>query len=384
MTNIYKKKSKKKILLIFGTRPEAIKIAPLYFNLKQEKRLFKVKVCVTAQQREMLDQVIKLFRIKVDYDLNIMRDDQDLFDTTSLILNNIKKIIKKTKPNLVIVHGDTTTSFASALAAFYSKIKVAHVEAGLRTYNLFAPYPEEFNRQSISKLSNFHFAPTKTSKINLLNENVSSKSIFVTGNTVVDSLKMIKDAARVKKFSNQTQSLLPFLKNDSQILLVTGHRRENFGRGFKEICTALKKIAEKNKDLNIVYPVHLNPNVQKPVNEILKNIKNIYLIEPLDYMEFVKLMDRSYIILTDSGGIQEEAPSFGKPVLVMREATERPEGLEAGLIKLVGSKSQNIVKEVEKLLKNKKNYLKMISNHNPYGDGKASMRIVKILKSIKL
>lgn len=368
-----------KALVVFGTRPEAIKMSPV---IKALEKKINVKVCVTAQHREMLDQVLNLFDIYPDYDLNIMHPGQDLFDITSNVLLELKKIIKIESPNIILVHGDTTTSMATAMAAFYLKIPVAHVEAGLRTFNINSPFPEEFNRQITSKIASLHFAPTNNARNNLLDEGVDKDQIHVTGNTVIDALLSVVDKARKISFSEQTLIEAPFLinpDNSDRILLVTGHRRENFGLGFEEICKGLKEVAEKNPNLKIVYPVHLNPNVKEPVKRILSNVENIYLIQPLDYFSFIKLMDLSYIVLTDSGGIQEEAPSLGKPVLVMRESTERPEAIEAGTVKLVGAKKNEIVEMVNNLLLDSNLYKKMSKAHNPYGEGNSSSKICQVL-----
>ena len=352
----------KKILLVFGTRPEAIKMAPLVKEFKKDTTNFEIKVCVTAQHREMLDQVLELFDIKPDYDLNIMQPGQDLYDITSNVLLGMKEIISDFNPDVVLVHGDTTTTSATSLAAFYQKIKVGHVEAGLRTGDIYSPWPEEVNRQITGVLANYHFAPTITSKENLLKENKKEENIIVTGNTVIDALflmleKIESDKNLKERIINNLQKQLQITNYKSLItnnfILVTGHRRENFGQGFINICKALKEIALKNPQVNIIYPVHLNPNVQKPVKELLSNIKNIYLINPLQYEEFIYFMDKSYLIITDSGGIQEEAPSLGKPVLVMRDTTERPEAVEAGTVKLVGTDREKIVKETQKLLNDK-------------------------------
>jgi len=371
----------KKILFIFGTRPEAIKMAPVIKKLK-EADVFNVKVCVTAQHREMLDEVLKIFEINPDYDLDIMKKNQDLYDITSNILLGLKNVLDDFKPNLVMVHGDTTTTFSASLAAFYKKIDIAHIEAGLRSGNIYSPYPEEANRKMTSILAKYHFAPTLKAKENLIKEGLNEKNIIVTGNTVIDSLFWV-----IKKIENDSKLKDKILKRlnfsfDSKFILVTGHRRENFGQGFLNICEALKEIALKHKDINIVYPVHLNPNVREPVNKILNGIENIKLIEPLNYLEFVYLMSKSYLILTDSGGVQEEAPSLKKPVLVMRDTTERPEGIEAGCLRLVGTDKRKIVKEVEKLLDDENEYKKMSKCKNPYGDGKASERIVEFLKDV--
>ena len=376
----------KKILLVFGTRPEAIKMAPLVKQLKIDNGEFITKLCVTAQHREMLDQVLELFEIVPDYDLNIMKKGQDLYDITSAVLLNMKDVLDDFKPDIVLVHGDTTTTSATSLAAFYKKIKVGHVEAGLRTNNIYSPWPEEANRQITGVLSNYHFAPTQTAKENLLKENKKEKGIIVTGNTVIDALFLalnkIKNSTELQQKINHKLSTIGYqLQNDKKIILVTGHRRENFGEGFINICEALKEIAINNPKIDIVYPVHLNPNVQKPVNELLSGVNNIHLIKPLQYEEFIYLMDRSYFIITDSGGVQEEAPSLGKPVLVMRNTTERPEAVEAGTVKLVGTDKNIIAKEAQKLINDKISYEKMSKAHNPYGDGKAVQKIVKFLKS---
>jgi len=368
-----------KILFVFGTRPEAIKMAPLvkYIGDKLDAR-----VCVTAQHRGMLDQVLKLFKIVPDYDLDVMRPGQDLFNITSNVLLGVKEVLRLERPDIVLVHGDTTTSMAAAMAAFYLKIPIGHVEAGLRTYDIHSPFPEEFNRQLTSRIATFHFAPTEIARQNLLNEKVQDKDIYVTGNTVIDALLSAVEQARVTGFSNEILKSAPFLSNvdsASRIVLITGHRRENFGRGFEEICKALCDIAIENPDINIVYPVHLNPNVLEPVNRILSNLDNVYLLKPMEYLEFIKLMDLSYLILTDSGGIQEEAPSLGKPVLVMRDTTERPEALEAGTVLLVGTDRQKIVKTVRKILRDSQFYKQMSKAYNPYGDGRASARIFNIL-----
>ena len=373
-----------KILAVFGTRPEAIKMAPVVHALRKK---VDVKVCVTAQHRQMLDQVLTLFEITPDYDLDIMKPGQDLFDVTSKVLLGIKKILQSVNPDIVLVHGDTTTSMAVSMAAFYLRIPVGHVEAGLRTYDINSPFPEEFNRQLTSKITELHFAPTEIARQNLLDERVSDSQIFVTGNTVIDALLSMVEKARAVNFSDSVLEGAPFLKQAKidipRIVLVTGHRRENFGQGFEEICHALYDIASKNPDIKIIYPVHLNPNVREPVNRVLSNIDNVHLVEPMEYLTFIKLMDLSYLILTDSGGIQEEAPSLGKPVLVMRDTTERPEAVEAGTVKLVGTNKKEIVTMVNQLLENKELYTKMSRAHNPYGDGNASHTICNILVSRK-
>jgi len=376
----------KKILLVFGTRPEAIKIAPLVKEFQKDIENFETKVCVTAQHREMLDQVLELFDITPEYDLNLMKPGQDLYDITSNVLLGMKNVLNDFKPDVVLVHGDTTTTSATSLASFYNQVKIGHVEAGLRTGDLQSPWPEEANRQMTGVLANYHFAPTVTSEENLLRENKDSRKILVTGNTVIDALflalKKIKTDKKLKsQIIAQIKSLGYSLENNKKIILVTGHRRENHGQGFINICEALKAIAEKNPQFDIVYPVHLNPNVQKPVKEILSNIKNIYLIEPLQYEQFIYLMNKSYFIITDSGGVQEEAPSLGKPVLVMRDTTERPEALEAGTVKLVGTKKEKILEEAQILINDKIAYKKMSLAHNPYGDGKACEKIVNFFKS---
>jgi len=371
----------KKLLLVFGTRPEAIKMAPLVKVFQKYPDSFDVKVCVTAQHRHMLDQVLEVFDIKPDYDLNIMAPNQDLYDITSKVLLGMRDVLKDAKPDIVFVHGDTTTSLASGLAAFYERIQVAHIEAGLRTYNLYSPWPEEMNRQLTDRLCMYCFAPTETSKANLVGEKISAK-IYVTGNTVIDALLMAVNIIEskpelVKNIQDNLEQNGYKSNGDRKIILVTGHRRENFGEGFLHICQALKEIALAFPDVDIVYPVHLNPNVRKPVYELLSSTKNIHLIEPLDYLPFVYLMRCSYLILTDSGGVQEEAPSLGKPVLVMRDTTERPEAVDAGTVKLVGTDAMAIVKSVRTLLEDKGAYDKMSMAHNPYGDGKAAERIAE-------
>lgn len=383
----------KKILIVFGTRPEAIKLAPVIERLKVNSK-FKTVICLTAQHREMLDQALKVFSIFPQYDLNIMNIDQDLFDITICALNGLKDILKKERPDLVIVQGDTTTAFVATLAAFYLKISIAHIEAGLRTYNKYSPFPEEKNRHLLSVLADFHFAPTEWAKSNLLKEGIPEDKIFVTGNTVIDSLLAVSNRQKAIKnkkhwlnyFKEKWNLILPSDNEtnpdtiSSKILLVTGHRRESFGEGFRNICMALKEIEESRKDVTIVYPVHLNPNVQRTVKNILSGLPNIHLIEPLEYEPFVFLMGKAYLLLTDSGGIQEEAPSLEKPVLVMRDTTERPEGIEAGVVRLVGTKKAEIVNNVMELLNNQYLYEKMSKAVNPYGDGRASERIIEIIK----
>jgi UDP-N-acetylglucosamine 2-epimerase (non-hydrolysing) len=377
-----------KVLLVLGTRPEAIKLVPVIKKLKEYHSKFATIVCVTGQHRKMLDQVLAIFDIFPDYDLNIMKKNQDLFDITIKSLKGLKKVIEEVQPDIVLVQGDTTTAFIAGLAAFYCKIPVGHVEAGLRTYNKYNPFPEEKNRHLLSVLTDYHFAPTKWSKSNLLKEGIPSENIWVTGNTVIDALLTVKNRQKAvsrkqafRKFFKKQYNLELETRN-SKLVLVTGHRRESFGEGFENICDALKTIAEKRDDVVIVYPVHLNPNVQGPVKRILGGIDNIHLIEPLEYEQFVFLMNSSYLILTDSGGIQEEAPSLSKPVLVMRNTTERPEGIEAGVVKLVGTDKDAIVKNTIELLENQVLYEKMSMSVNPYGDGKASERIVNILLSV--
>lgn len=381
------KMNKKKIMLVFGTRPEAIKMAPLVHAIKAKPDQFELKVCVTSQHREMLDQALDIFNIKPDIDLNLMKENQNLSNLTSIILVNMQTIFAKHQPNIILVHGDTTTALATSMAAFYDSISVGHVEAGLRTYNLSAPFPEEFNRQITGKIAKWHFAPTKLSKKNLLSEGVDKSSITITGNTVIDSLNWIltridNDKDRQENLNNTLSAVLSFNWKNENFVLVTAHRRENFGDGFYEICSALKELSLNYPKIHFVYPVHLNPNVSKIVYKLLKGIKNIHLIKPLEYEPFIYLLKHSYLILTDSGGIQEEAPSLGKPVLVMRETTERPEAVEAGTVEVVGSNKKNIIKGVSRLLNNKKHYQKMFCAHNPYGDGLACKRIVDVLLTI--
>ncbi len=375
-----------KILIVFGTRPEAIKMAPLVKEFEKHTDTFETKVCVTAQHREMLDQVLDLFEITPTYDLDIMKPGQDLYDVTSNVLLGMKPVLADFKPDVVFVHGDTSTTFAASLAAFYQQISVAHIEAGLRTGDIYSPWPEEANRQLTTQITTYHFAPTATSKDNLLKENVNEQSVEVTGNTVIDALflalEKIKSDKQLETEIIQHLATLDYkLQDDKKIILVTGHRRENHGQGFINICSALKEIALNNPDIDIVYPVHLNPNVQKPVKELLSNVANIYLIEPLQYEQFIYMMDKSYFIITDSGGVQEEAPSLGKPVLVMRDTTERPEALDAGTVKLVGTDTELIIKEAQELIDNKEAYERMSRASNPYGDGHACQKVVKFLKT---
>jgi UDP-N-acetylglucosamine 2-epimerase (non-hydrolysing) len=373
----------KKVLIVFGTRPEAIKMAPLVKAFQAEAAL-ETKVCVTAQHREMLDQVLAIFSITPEYDLNIMKPGQDLYDVTSGVLMGMKEVLSDYRPDVVLVHGDTTTTIAASLAAFYQKIAVGHVEAGLRTGNIYSPWPEEANRRLTSQLAAYHFAPTQTSKENLLKEKITEKNILVTGNTVIDALffalKAIHSDDTLKKRVISRINEAYNLDEAKKLILVTGHRRENFGQGFIDICTALKALAENNPEVDIVYPVHLNPNVQQPVHRILESVKNVHLIQPMGYEPFIYLMEKSYFIITDSGGVQEEAPSLGKPVLVMRDTTERPEALEAGTVKLVGTDPGKIIEEAQKLLDDAAAYESMSKAHNPYGDGLACSRIVEFIK----
>jgi len=376
--------NKKKVLIVFGTRPEAIKMAPVVLEFAKHKKQFETRICITAQHREMLDQVLNIFGIKPDYDLNIMQAGQDLYDITSRVIIGMRDVLKDFRPDVVLVHGDTTTSTTAALASFYQQIPVGHVEAGLRTGNIFAPWPEEMNRMITRCLTTYQFAPTEWARQNLLKENVKEENIIVTGNTVIDALHIVVDKLRSDKDLQEKQEKFIASKGykmqpDKKLLLITGHRRENFGEGFINICNAIKDIAIKYPWLDLLYPVHLNPNVQKPVYEILKGVSNIFLIDPIEYLPFVYLMDKSFIILTDSGGIQEEAPSLGKPVLVMRETTERPEAVEAGTVKLVGTNRQKINDEVSRLMEDEDYYNAMARAHNPYGDGKASERIARFL-----
>lgn len=365
-----------KVLTVFGTRPEAIKMAPLVHALAADNR-FTAKVCVTAQHREMLDQVLELFEIKPEYDLNIMKPGQSLNDVTTAILTGMKPVLEEFKPDVVLVHGDTATTFATALAAYYQQIPVGHVEAGLRTGNIYSPWPEEANRKLTGAITSYHFAPTETSQQNLLNEAISPASITVTGNTVIDALFWVRNKIEQdQELTEQLSGQYPFLDASKKLILVTGHRRESFGGGFERICEALRQIAVEHPDTQILYPVHLNPNVQEPVTRLLNGITNIFLIPPQDYLPFVYLMTRSNIILTDSGGIQEEAPSLGKPVLVMRDTTERPEAVSAGTVVLVGTDVKKITSQINKLLTDNMAYQKMSKAHNPYGDGKACERII--------
>ncbi|WP_077070778.1 non-hydrolyzing UDP-N-acetylglucosamine 2-epimerase [Porphyromonas gingivalis] len=384
----------KKVMLVFGTRPEAIKMAPLVKEFQARANEFDTIVCVTGQHREMLKQVLELFDIKPDYDLEIMKEGQDLYDVTTRVLLGMREVLKKTKPDVVLVHGDTTTSTAAALATFYQQIPVGHVEAGLRTHNIYSPWPEEMNRQLTGRMASYHFAPTELSRKNLLAEGIATDRIFITGNTVIDALQQV--VTRVKgnaDLRNEvSRKLLQFgydvnrLEAGRRLVLITGHRRENFGEGFLNICRAIQTLSKRFPEVDFVYPMHLNPNVRKPIREIfgdnLGGLDNLFFIEPLEYLQFVTLMDRSSIVLTDSGGIQEEAPGLGKPVLVMRDTTERPEAVKAGTVKLVGTDYNQIVDNVEKLLTDNAAYAEMSRANNPYGDGKACSYIADALQCI--
>jgi len=375
----------KKILIIFGTRPEAIKMAPVVKGFQMASPDIHTVVCVTAQHRQMLDQVLNLFNITPEYDLNVMQPGQDLFDITCNILLGLKQVLASEKPDLILVHGDTTTTLAASLAAYYSGVQVGHVEAGLRTGHKRAPFPEEMNRKLTGSITDLHFAPTQVARSNLIREGVDPETIFVTGNTVIDAL--LETTQRLKDTSELNASFdqqFHFLNQSKKLILVTGHRRENFGQGFENICNALADIAESTQDVEILYPVHLNPNVRQPVSDILasRKLANVHLIDPVDYLPFVYLMNRSYLIITDSGGVQEEAPSLGKPVLVMRDTTERPEAVAAGTVKLVGTSREAIVKETLNLLHNPPEYLQMSQAHNPYGDGQAAGRIVQTVLAV--
>jgi UDP-N-acetylglucosamine 2-epimerase (non-hydrolysing) len=374
---------KMKVLSIFGTRPEAIKMAPLVHRLEKDSR-FESKVCVTAQHREMLDQVLELFEIIPHYDLNIMKTGQTLNEVTANILLDLKLVLRDFKPDVVLVHGDTATTFAASLAAYYEKIPVGHVEAGLRTGNVYSPWPEEGNRKLTGALTKYHFAPTSTSKKNLVLENYPEVNVHITGNTVIDALLMVKNKIdNDGSLNNKLSATFPMLDAKKKLILVTGHRRESFGDGFERICEALALTANRYPDSQILYPMHLNPNVREPVHRILKNISNIHLIEPQQYLPFIYLMNKAYIILTDSGGIQEEAPSLGKPVLVMRDTTERPEAVSAGTVKLVGTNVEVITTAINDLMDNDEVYKKMSFSHNPYGDGDACGKILDILANHK-
>ena len=382
----------KKVMLVFGTRPEAIKMAPLVKEFQKYPKIFHTIVCVTGQHREMLDQVLKIFEIKPDYDLNIMKQGQDLYDVTAKVLIGMRDVLKDARPDIVLVHGDTTTSTSSALAAFYQQISVGHVEAGLRTHNIYSPWPEEMNRLITGRIANYHFSPTHLSRCNLLNEGIREDAIIVTGNTVIDALYMVITKIRKDKLLNS--ELKKILKNagydtnrlikNRKMVLITGHRRENFGAGFISMCCAIKSLTEKYPDVDFVYPMHLNPNVRRAIHEVfgenLSELDNMFFIEPLEYLSFVYLMEKATIVLTDSGGIQEEAPGLGKPVLVMRDTTERPEALDAGTVKLVGTDYEKIMNNVSLLIEDSCAYEQMSKAVNPYGDGKACFRIVEYLK----
>ena len=373
----------KKNLVIFGTRPEAIKMAPLVKAFEKNKDSFITKVCITAQHREMLDQVLSFFEITPQYDLDLMKPNQNLYNLTADIITSLKPVLEEFKPDYVYVHGDTTTTMAASIAAFYSGAKVCHVEAGLRTFNKRSPFPEEINRSIVGSVSDYHFAPTTTSEQNLLNENINKTSILVTGNTVIDALQYSSNKVTSESyFDYDVERLKTLVDSSKKLILVTGHRRENHGQGFINICNALKQIALENGDVQIIYPVHLNPKVQKPVFEFLEGIENIKLIAPLSYPSFVWLMSQSFLIITDSGGVQEEAPSLGKPVLVMRDTTERPEAVEAGTVLLVGTDTNKIVREANRLLNSKDEYTKMSKLHNPYGDGLACQRIIEFISKL--
>lgn len=381
----------KTIMLVFGTRPEAIKMCPLALEFQKYPETFKTIICVTGQHREMLDQVLNLFDIKPDYDLNIMKQGQDLFDITARVLTGMRDVLKESNPDIVLVHGDTTTSTAAALAAFYQQIPVGHIEAGLRTHNIYSPWPEEMNRQITGRIASYNFAPTELSKENLLKESVPTEKIVITGNTVIDALYWVVNKIKTDKILNKEVEKtiinsgydINRIQEGKKVVLITGHRRENFGNGFINICKAIKDLTIKYPNVDFIYPMHLNPNVRKPIHEIfgenLSNLGNIFFIEPLEYLSFVFLMEKSTIVLTDSGGIQEEAPGLGKPVLVMRDTTERPEALKAGTVKLVGTDYDKIIKEMSHLLDNEAYYNEMSQAVNPYGDGLACQRIIKTL-----
>jgi len=389
-----KMEDKKNILLVFGTRPEAIKMAPLVKVLQQYQDVFNTKVCVTAQHRQMLDQVLSLFEIEPDFDLNIMQAGQDLYDINSRVLIGLRDVLEKAEPDIVLVHGDTSTSTAAALAAFYKQIPIGHVEAGLRTYNIYSPWPEEMNRQLTGRLASYHFAPTMLSKNNLINEGINESAIFITGNTVIDALHWVLDKMKknpylekeiindFEKMGLDTELCQSWISKTRNLILITGHRRENFGQGFINICEAIKDLANKYENVDFVYPMHLNPNVRNAIIQVFGSFTgshNIHFIEPLDYLPFIYLMNASYIVLTDSGGIQEEAPGLSKPVLVMRDTTERPEALSAGTVKLVGTDKEKIIVEISSLLDDNQYYNEMSQAVNPYGDGNACKRIANCL-----
>jgi UDP-N-acetylglucosamine 2-epimerase (non-hydrolysing) len=373
-------KNTKRILFVFGTRPEAIKLAPLIIELKKDSS-FEIKICLTSQHKQMLGQVIEFFQLKEDFNLNIMKQNQDLYDVTINTLKGLRGVFKKYKPDMIIVQGDTTSAFIAALAAFYEKISIAHIEAGLRTFNKYLPYPEEINRSLITAVADIHFAPTQKAEQNLIHEGIEKNRILVTGNTGIDALFYTSN--KIKKTIPSFFKRINIKNRNAKIITITGHRRESFGKPFENLCKAIKDIAIKHPEVTLIYPVHLNPNVQKPVYSILKKISNVYLIEPLNYPDFVWLLNRSYLVLTDSGGIQEEAPSIGKPVIVMREVTERPEGVREGVVKLVGTDREKIVRTVNKLLSDTKLYKKMSTPCLVYGDGKASKRIRQFLKDFE-
>lgn len=387
-------RQQKTVMLVFGTRPEAIKMAPLIKEFQKESDIFNTLVCVTAQHRQLLDQVMDVFHLTADYDLDIMQQGQDLYDITSRVLLSMRDVLRQARPELVLVHGDTTTSTAAALAAFYQQIPVGHIEAGLRTGNIYSPWPEEMNRQITGRIASYHFAPTETSRSNLLKENVHPSNIYVTGNTVIDALHLVVNELKCDKqlADRERQTLIGCgydvsrLNEGKKLVLITGHRRENFGDGFHNICKAIKMLVLQHPDVDFVYPMHLNPNVRNPIRQVfgenLNDFQNLFFIEPLEYLSFVYLMEKSFLVLTDSGGVQEEAPSLGKPVLVMRDTTERPEAVLAGTVKLVGANYQKIVDEVSQLILDDHSYSLMSKANNPYGDGQASKRIVEIIRNI--
>lgn len=387
-------RQQKTVMLVFGTRPEAIKMAPLIKEFQKESDIFNTLVCVTAQHRQLLDQVMDVFHLTADYDLDIMQQGQDLYDITSRVLLSMRDVLRQARPNLVLVHGDTTTSTAAALAAFYQQVPVGHIEAGLRTGNIYSPWPEEMNRQITGRIASYHFAPTETSRENLLKENVHPNNIYVTGNTVIDALHLVVNELKcdTQLADRERQTLIGSgydvsrLNEGKKLVLITGHRRENFGDGFHNICKAIKMLVLQHPDVDFVYPMHLNPNVRNPIRQVfgenLNDFQNLFFIEPLEYLSFVYLMEKSFFVLTDSGGVQEEAPSLGKPVLVMRDTTERPEAVLAGTVKLVGANYQKIVDGVSQLILDDHSYKLMSKANNPYGDGQASKRIVEIIRNI--
>lgn len=387
-------RQQKTVMLVFGTRPEAIKMAPLIKEFQKKSDIFNTLVCVTAQHRQLLDQVMDVFHLTADYDLDIMQQGQDLYDITSRVLLSMRDVLRQARPDLVLVHGDTTTSTAAALAAFYQQIPVGHIEAGLRTGNIYSPWPEEMNRQITGRIASYHFAPTETSRENLLKENVHPSNIYVTGNTVIDALHLVVNELKCDKrlADRERQTLIGCgydvsrLNEGKKLVLITGHRRENFGDGFHNICKAIKMLVLRHPNVDFIYPMHLNPNVRNPIHQVfgenLNDYQNLFFIEPLEYLSFVYLMEKSFLVLTDSGGVQEEAPSLGKPVLVMRDTTERPEAVLAGTVKLVGANYQKIVDEVSQLILDDHSYSLMSKANNPYGDGQASKRIVEIIRNI--